>query len=119
MLTYTWQVAPISVTNDGTNNLNQIIQDVMVNVIGDYEGDRVISSRHIRLKSPEVQSFIPYQNVTEQQVLNWVQTELGQDVINSIEQDLTNQMNNILALRAKATTATTALVPPWVTPSGS
>jgi hypothetical protein len=115
MLKYTWQVVPMKVISDNVTNLDQIITEVMVSVLGDEDEDRVVNSRIIKLSKPEAESFISYKDVTEQQVIDWAKEIIGQNVIDEIEKNLQDQMLNIHTLRSNSSkSGAGSLLPPWV-----
>lgn len=53
----------------------------------DFNGNTVEGA--IPLERPE--QLIPYENLTEQQIVDWVKQQLGEDILLEIEQRLQNQ----------------------------
>ena len=56
------------------------------------EGKSTGAYGSVGLSSPDPQDFIPYDSLTQDEVLNWVFESLGPDGIVSIQESLNNQV---------------------------
>lgn len=58
---------------------------------------------------PEATDFIPYENLTEEIVLGWLKSQLGEEAVTNLEESLQNQIND-----QKAPKVASGL--PWIQP---
>jgi hypothetical protein len=80
-MTTTWQIAQLKRTPD-TELVNEVLY--VMNFTHEQESDRHVGV--IRLTGdPTDPAFIPFEDLTEATVLQWVQDELGQEKIDEIE----------------------------------
>jgi hypothetical protein len=120
MVSFTWQVVPTKL--EDSNGLNQVVKTLMLNLICDEEPDiRRVKTTVATLNSPSADSFVEFSQLTEQQVLDWGLTQLGEEQITSMKDDLLRQVEMIKNTRAVAEQSgqTTEIIPPWVTPSST
>ena len=121
MVSFKWQVVPTSLEN--ANGLNQVVKTLMLNLICDDGPEiRRIRNATVTLNPPSTDSFVEYSQLTEQQVLDWGLTQLGDKQIEAMKTDLIFQVEKIkkdnLAV-AEQGGQTTEVIPPWVTPSST
>lgn len=112
---YGWHIRPnLSVVYD-ENNLQNVVNQVVWSYQADYIPDGVDTpsiSKSIRgntnLPTPDVNNFIPFENLTEQTVINWVTASISSDTILDMQQKLSSSISNDLI-------PTTGIVQaPWV-----
>lgn len=63
----------------------------------------------INLDSPNAQSFIPYNQLTESQVVAWVKSAMGQEAVQAAEESVAQQIQSLIA------PAVVTLPLPWST----
>lgn len=120
MASFTWQVVPTKL--EDSNGLNQIVKTLMLNLICDEGSDiRRIKTAVATLSPPSTDSFVEFSQLTEQQVLDWGLTQLGEEQIALMKDDLLRQVEMVKNTRAVAEqgSQTTEVIPPWVTPSST
>jgi hypothetical protein len=86
----TWTIDSMTVMPQvaGFSNVVYKVFWTVTDTDGVYTGGRAGSTEF----SPPTGAFIPYADLTEAQVLGWVQAELGTDQVAAIEQDLNQQI---------------------------
>lgn len=97
MINVVWKVDSIEVkpTVDGFQN---VIDRVFWSVYAEEDGIKgsTIKGNITLTFLPElVETFIPYENITESKVLEWVKTTMGPVLANSIETDSKKELDNI------------------------
>ena len=120
MVSFTWQVVPTKL--EDSNGLNQIVKTLMLNLICDEDPDiRRVKTTVVSLNPPSTDSFVEFSQLTEQQVLDWGLTQLGEEQIELMKDDLLRQVEMVKNTRAVAEQGgqTTEVIPPWVTPSST
>lgn len=92
-VTHNWKIKTLVQNNDNTGTVNQIYFEIH-SIDGTYSY-KVESD--VRLDTDNIQNFIPYQNLTEQIILQWVQDKLGTLVVDyeQINADWINQARYI------------------------
>jgi len=63
-----------------------------------YEKDGVVASGYgsVHFKEPNPSSFVPYNQLTKEEVLNWVFSVLGEERVAAIEESLKQQAEDQL-----------------------
>jgi hypothetical protein len=110
MTTYTWNVTALyTETIDGEQNYVVIANYVVVGVDGTYTASL---SNIARFSTASVSPFIPYAELTEDTVIDWIQQELGVDGVSNLEACIQGQINS--EINPPVTPQNTPL--PWATP---
>jgi len=120
MISFTWQVVPTKL--EDSNGLNQVVKTLMLNLICDEDPDiRRVKTAVATLNPPSADSFVEFSQLTEQQVLDWGLTQLGEEHITLMKDDLLRQVEMVKNTRvvAEQSGQTTEIIPPWVTPSST
>lgn len=96
-ITYNWNFNPLEVVYN---------QDMMVDVIDivhwqysatdEDTSTSVQSIGTIKLPTPSPETFIPFTNVTREEITTWVEAAMGTDVVQSMQVNLANQIETIL-----------------------
>ena len=90
MITYTWRINKMYI-KPSLNGLINVIHTVDWEYIGTDENNNKSSARiPMILPEPLEENFTPYNNITEEMVISWLESilnieELQQDIINKIE----------------------------------
>ena len=111
MTTYTWAVTALYTETVGTE------QDYVV--IANYEVVGVDStysaslSNIARFSTESVSPFIPYEDLTEADVIGWIQADLGVDGVNNLYACIQGQIDS--QINPPVVPVNTPL--PWSTPS--
>jgi hypothetical protein len=114
MTTFTWQVVPTKV--EAVGNLNNVVVELNLNLIADDAEIRRIKSTTVSLGAPQ-ESFVPYEQLTEQQVLGWGLDNLGEEQIESMQKALLVEIEWVKASATNLVQQKT-IVPPWVVAQG-
>jgi hypothetical protein len=92
MTTYTWNVTALyTETIDGEQNYVVIANYEVTGVDGTYSA---FLSNIARFSTASVTPFIPYAELTEDTVIDWIQQELGPDGVSNLEACIQGQINS-------------------------
>jgi len=90
--TYTWTV-------DSMSTMPTPELDFVVNILWTLTGtdgtNTAISGGSTRLTQVEGDDFTPYADLTETQVLGWVQDDLGEEGVGNFKENLDGQINSM------------------------
>jgi hypothetical protein len=110
MTTYTWNVTALyTETIDGEQNYVVIANYEVVGVDGEYTASL---SNIARFNTASVSPFVPYEDLTEDIVIGWIQEELGVDGVSNLEACIQGQIDS--QINPPSTPQNTPL--PWATP---
>jgi hypothetical protein len=87
-ITHTWKIRKLIQKNDGSGLVIQVYFKVH-STDGEYY---YVSAGNVELDTDNIENFISYQDLTEEQVIIWVKNELGSDS-ESLEQINTDWIN--------------------------
>ena len=92
MTTYTWAVTALyTETIAGDSNYVVIANYEVVGVDGDYTASL---SNIARFSTESVSPFIPYEDLTNEIVIGWIQDDLGVDGVSNLEACIQGQINS-------------------------
>jgi hypothetical protein len=92
MTTYTWNVTALyTETIDGEQNYVVIANYVVVGVDGTYSASL---SNIARFNTASVTPFVPYEDLTNDIVIGWIQEELGVDGVSNLEACIQGQIDS-------------------------
>lgn len=92
MTTYTWAVfALYTQTVDGDSNYVVIANYEVVGVDDTYSAELYNVAR---FSTASVTPFIPYADLTEDTVIDWIQQDLGPDGVSNLEACIQGQINS-------------------------
>jgi hypothetical protein len=92
MTTYTWNVTALyTQTIEGDENYVVIANYEVVGVDGDYTASL---SNIARFSTESVTPFVPYEDLTNDIVIGWIQDELGVDGVSNLEACIQGQINS-------------------------
>ena len=114
MATFTWQVVPTKIKTVG--DLNNVVVDLALNLIADDGDIRRVKSTSVSLAAPQ-EGFVPYDQLTEQQVLQWGMDNLGESQIETMKQALIAEIEWVKASETDLVQQQTT-TPPWVVAHG-
>lgn len=82
-----------SANTKNIDGLNNVVFSVTYSVIASFDdvGFMIDQLETIELPSPNIDNFIPIEQVDKQKVLDWVKNQLGSEGINRINQDLNDK----------------------------
>ena len=110
MTTYTWNVTALyTETVDGEQNYVVIANYIVVGIDDTYSAEL---SNIARFSTASVSPFIPYADLTEDTVIDWIQQDLGPDGVSNLEDCIQGQINS--EINPPVTPQNTPL--PWATP---
>jgi len=92
-ITYSWTIEQLQTfSNDENTGIVYVASYLFSGTDGQYGGG-VYGSESIAY-TPNDPNFIPYANLTEAEVLTWVQTALGANKISEMQNDIDLQIQN-------------------------
>ena len=92
MTTYTWSITSLYTQTIADKQDYVVIANY--NVLG-VDGEYLASLSNISQFSTEnIQTFIPYQDLTNDIVVGWVQLQLGVDGVNNLEASIQGSINS-------------------------
>ena len=92
MTTYTWNVTDLyTETIDGEQNYIVIANYEVVGVDGEYTASL---SNIARFSTASVTPFVPYEDLTNEIVIGWIQDELGVDGVSNLEACIQGQIDS-------------------------
>ena len=92
MTTYTWAVTALyTETIDGQQNYVVISNYGVLGVEGTYSAS---VSNIARFNTESVTPFVPYENLTNDTVITWIQEGLGVDGVNNLEACIQGQIDS-------------------------
>jgi len=110
MTTYTWNVTALyTETVSGEQNYVVIANYEVAGTDGTYSAEL---SNIARFSTASVSPFIPYQDLTEDIVIDWIQQDLGVDGVSNLEACIQGQINS--QINPPVVPQNTPL--PWATP---
>ena len=110
MTTYTWAVTALyTETIEGDSNYVVIANYEVVGVDGEYTASL---SNIARFSTESVSPFIPYEDLTNEIVIGWIQDDLGEDGVNNTYACIQGQIDS--QINPPVTPQNTPL--PWATP---
>lgn len=110
MVNYTWKVLNLSCADTPMPN-------TVVTVFGRLEGVDANTNLsgavkfQVDLGTPDANTFISFNNLTSNTVINWVTSSFSADDINHMEQRIIDQ---IALAQQTITNNKTAMTPPWI-----
>jgi hypothetical protein len=110
MTTYNWNVTALyTETIAGEQNYVVIANYEVVGVDGEYSASL---SNIARFSTENVDNFTPYEDLTNEIVIGWIQAELGVDGVNNLEACIQGQIDS--QINPPVVPQNTPL--PWATP---
>lgn len=94
MINVSWTVDSIEVKPVVGSHEN-VVYNVQWRVIAREEHHVASSYGSVNLAFSEEDPFIPYEDLTEEQVINWVKQTLGPETVQSIENSATAELEKI------------------------
>ena len=92
MTQYTWNVTALyTETIDGEQNYVVIANYEVTGVDGTYSA---FLSNIARFNTASVTPFVPYEDLTEDIVIGWIQTDLGVDGVSNLEACIQGQIDS-------------------------
>ena len=92
----TWNLNNVKVYNTLDGN-SDVIYLVNYNVTAtDGNGNVYTLSKEATIDTSSITDFIPFENLTEAEVLGWVETDLGTDGVAAIDQEAEDALSEFL-----------------------
>ena len=111
MTTFTWAVTALYTETVGTEQDYVVIANYLVlGVDGTYSASL---SNIARFSTESMSPFIPYEDLTEEIVIGWIQTDLGVDGVNNLYACIQGQIDS--QINPPVVPVNTPL--PWATPA--
>ena len=96
MKNYTWKIKSLQTVDEvnETDFVTTILYRVNCTEEVDGKEYRASSAGSIVIEPKEEEGFVPYANLTEEEVVGWVKSSLGTEGVESIEKSLASQVDN-------------------------
>ncbi len=111
MTTFTWAVTALYTETVGTEQDYVVIANY--SVVGVDSTYSASLSNIARFSTESISPFIPYEDLTEEIVIGWIQTDLGVDGVNNLYACIQGQIDS--QINPPVVPVNTPL--PWVTPA--
>jgi hypothetical protein len=95
MITYNYKITKIQcIVKD---DLLDYVKFVNYNMVAEESGISITVPMYACLPNVKTNSdFIPYENTTEQNIIDWCNAAIGEDWLNKIKSDVNDKLNGIL-----------------------
>ena len=80
---YTWSITELQCV-PSLNGLTDVVKYIMYRLYATDGQYGAVHQDKLELSSPNPSDFIPYDNLTQEQIIAWVQTTLGQSAVNNM-----------------------------------
>lgn len=101
-MTYTWEILKFA-TRSQTNSDGIVLEDSVVSVQWrrtgyDTEGNSatVVGYTTLTAESVDQESFVPFSSLTEELVVNWIESAISTEQMNSYNQKIQDKINNLV-----------------------
>lgn len=126
-MTITWNILRVKGADIGAP-YGTVVTDVDYAVVASQEGSTLTAERKntarvaklkvlpdggLTVSGIDPASFLQYDTVTEQDVVQWVKSFVGADVVGILELTVTQELRSKLDAAAITPTRPTELTPPW------
>ena len=96
MLTYIWSITSLSTVSKVDNKLNVVVLAQWTLTGTDAIGVQASLNSSSQFTLTQGAGYTPYDELTENQVIEWVQSELGVDGVNATKTCIENQITSII-----------------------
>jgi len=91
-VTFTMDISNAKSTS--MNGMNNIIKEVKFSLTGTDGVNTVTNFFAVTLDNPTTENFIEFENLTRDQILQWVTDKVGEDKINSLKTGITSELRD-------------------------
>ena len=110
-MAYFFQIIEMEKEDIPELSLTDVVTKAQVTMVCDYLGARRLAGETVVFSKPTSASgFTAFNDLTEAQVQNWVETAMGSEVVAALHEQLKRECDE--AMNGKQNLVTT---PPWVT----
>lgn len=103
----------VSVKTINNEQFQNCVCSVKYQIVCNYKGESQINMFDVELSAPSAESFMTYQNLTQEQVLAWVQEAIGEDALANRRSAMVTMIDQIIAAKENQAVETAL---PWSTP---
>jgi hypothetical protein len=96
----TWNLKNVQVYNTLDGN-SDVIYLVNYNVIATGNGGVYVLPKEATIDTSSITDFVPFEDLTKEIVLGWVETDLGTDGVAAIDQEAEDALSNMLNTSTK------------------
>ena len=90
-INYTWNVTGLMVQNEGDLENVAVMSNFNINgTDGEHTGQ---VSYSVNLLPADAENFTPYNEITQEQALQWTKDALGEDRVNNMQQEVQDQID--------------------------
>lgn len=90
MINFTYNILDVKVYSN--NQANNIVGEVKFEIVGELNGKTHRNFFPVELDAPDYQQFTEYQNLSKEQVIQWVIAKVGQDQIDALREGITARL---------------------------
>lgn len=91
-VTFTMDISNAKSTD--MNGMNNIIKEVRFSLTGTDGINTVTNFFAVTLDNPTTENFTEFENLTRDQILQWVTDKVGEDQINSLKTGITSELSS-------------------------
>jgi hypothetical protein len=102
------RVDSLKVSNSG--DLSSVVVSAKYHITCTYRGERLTNMFDVVLSAPDPTAFVSFERLTEDQVLSWVKSAMGEDDLNARKSAMATMIDQIIAGREDVPQE---LAPPW------
>jgi hypothetical protein len=94
-ITYSWDCTTVDVrpTRDSNENVVYNVHWKLIGINENGSGTRVIGTQELDISN--IENFIPFENLTNEQITSWVESAMGEDQINIYKTALQSQIQEL------------------------
>jgi len=117
-MTYSWDCRTVD-TYPTQGELTDVVYNVHWRLTG-AEGEHsatVIGTQHLTVETIQPEGFIPFESLTHEQVIAWVEEAMGEDRVAELNASVDSQVAALITPTSVTKTIALPVVEPVVTPS--
>ena len=105
-IVYSWNFNPLEIVYN-----EETLTNVVTVVHWQYVATHVSASQQsigtVSLDTPSAEAFIPFESLTKEMLVDWVEAKLGESTITQMQNTLSQSLNNIIFPKSGQ------VAPPW------
>lgn len=90
MIKYTYKITEVKVYSN--QQASNIVGEVRFELLAELNGETKKSFFPVEFDAPDYSKFTDYQNLTEQQIIDWVIAKIGQEQVDALKEGLQAQL---------------------------
>lgn len=97
-MTYTWDCKTVD-TYPSQGDLNDVVYNVHWRMIAEKDGvsATIIGTQSLTVEDVDAEDFIEFEDLTHEQVIEWVESAMGEDRVQEIKDAAKAQLEDLIA----------------------